>query len=406
MRILFVSPRQCWPANGGAKLREYHLAKALGRCASLHYVFFAAPQGAPPTRTELPFCEQIYAAPPLRPYSAGKLIRGLVGRAPLPVINYSSPQMAELLQHAAAPGGFDVIHLESIHLAGYQPMLQRLQPNARIVYDWHNIESGLLRQYAARGPSALRRTYSSLTVSKLAAVEDQALASSFGHLVCSERERQELLRRAPQARIQVIENGVDPAQFPERSVSPTRDRIVFVGLMNYHANVEAAVWFARRIWPAIRSRFPQLRLTLVGADPTPSVRDLARIEGVEVTGTVPEVAPYYAEAVAAVAPLLTGGGTRLKILEAMAAGVPVVSTAIGAEGLSVSPGQDILLAPQDGPGCAEAWAAALSPVVSDDGLRSRLSSSGLALVRSRYDWEALGRQLTETYLAWVAEPRT
>jgi glycosyltransferase involved in cell wall biosynthesis len=407
MRILFVSPRQCWPATGGAKLREFHLAKALGTRASLHYIFFAAPQGEPPSRSDLPFCESIAAAPPLRPYSAGKLLRGLLGRVPLSVLNYSSPEMTSLLSRAAAGASFDLIHLDSIHLAAYQPLLQRLQPQARIVYDWHNIESGILRQYAANAPSAARRIYSTLTIRKLAAVEDDALRTSFGHLVCSARERDELLRRAPSARIEVIENG---AVFsPSPASAPVRNRIVFVGLMNYHANVEAAQWFARSIWPAIRARFPHLRLTLVGADPAPQVRAFAALEGVEVTGTVPAIAPYYEDALAAVVPLLTGGGTRLKILEAMAAGVPVISTALGAEGLDVSPGENILIAPgtaahaQASP--AQVWSEALASIVPQNELWTRLAAAGKALVASRYDWDALGRKLFELYSAWIAPPR-
>jgi polysaccharide biosynthesis protein PslH len=138
---------------------------------------------------------------------------------------------------------------------------------------------------------------------------------------------------------------------------------------------------------------------LVGLDPTPVVRALHGSGNIEVTGTVPDVRPYYAEAVAALVPLRVGGGTRLKILEAMAAGVPVISTALGAEGLAVSPGRDLLIADRD-----EDWLAHLQTLVQNSGMRRELVAAGRALVCERYDWQVLGRTLYETYAEWLKTP--
>src|ERR1700722_11871862 len=359
MHILYVSPRQCWPAAGGAKLRDYHLAKALGARARLHYVYFSAPAGQPLGLAELPFCDAITAAPPIRSYTPGKIARGLLGRRPLSVLNYTSPEMAAILKKIAGAAAFDVLHLDCIHLSAYEPLLRSLLPKARVVYNWHNIESDILSQYAV-GASPARKLYSTLTARKMAALEFQILQSAFGHVVCSGRERDKLAALAPGARIEAIENGVDTSRFPAtpRAGAP-RNRIVFVGLMNYHANVDGAIWFTREVWPEIHRRFPSWRLTLVGAEPVAAVRELASQPGVEVTGTVPDVAPFYEKALAAIVPLRSGGGTRLKILEAMAAGTPVVSTPIGAEGLEISPGENILLAPAEGPGYKDRWMAHL-----------------------------------------------
>ena len=123
-------------------------------------------------------------------------------------------------------------------------------------------------------------------------------------------------------------------------------------MMDYNANVDAVTSFAQRIWPILRQRFPDLQLWIVGANPPPAVVQIGKLEGVTVTGTVPDVRPYYRDALAAIVPLRTGGGTRLKILEAMAAGVPVVSTPLGAEGLPVTPGKNILFADPDD---SETW---------------------------------------------------
>jgi glycosyltransferase involved in cell wall biosynthesis len=408
MQILFVSPRQCWPAVSGAKLREFHLCKALGGRVPLHYVFFSAPQGPPPAAADLPFCQAITAVPPVRPYSPGKLIRGVLGAAPVSVLNYTTPAMVDALRTIAPSAPFDLVHLDSIHLAAFEPLLRGLLPRARIVYDWHNIESDLLFQYVSHAPSRAKKLYSALTARKMAALELRTLHSAFGHIVCSARERAELAALAPAARIEVIENGVDASRFPAAPrPCASRNRIVFVGLLNNQANMKAVIWFTRNIWPAVRRRFPQWKLTLVGTDPAPSVFALAREPNVEVTGTVPDVAPYYEQAIAAVVPLLSGSGTRLKILEAMAAGVPVVSTPIGAEGLDVSEGNNILLAPGGGSGpdkqYLDQWIAALESLAPQGALWLNLANAGRTFVESRYNWDVIGAKLFDTYSRWLSE---
>jgi len=402
MHILFISPRQCWPAVSGAKLREYHLCKALGAGARVHYLFYTDPLRAAPTTTELPFCEAVTPVPPIRPYSKGHLLRGVTGPTPVSVLNYTTPDMEAAIRKIAGVGAFDLVHLDSIHLAAYEPLLRNLQPKARIVYDWHNIESDLLKQYASHGSGRARRFYSGLTARKMAALERRILHSAFGHIVCSLRERNELIELTPKARIEVIENGVDATRFsatPRPSAS--RNRLLFVGLMNNHANMAAVIWFTKRIWPGLREKFPQLRFTIVGTDPAPEVRALASEPGVEVTGTVPEVTPYYEEAMAAVVPLLAGSGTRLKILEAMAAGVPAVSTPIGAEGLDIAEGENILIVPGDVPGSQEKWVAAIEKLVPQDELWVKLAAAGRALVESRYGWDVIGKNVFEVYSRWV-----
>jgi glycosyltransferase involved in cell wall biosynthesis len=166
--------------------------------------------------------------------------------------------------------------------------------------------------------------------------------------------------------------------------------------MDYHPNVEAVTWFTRRIWPVVRQRFPDWRLTLVGTNPRPAVRELQNEPNVEVTGTVPDVRPYYQDAVASVVPLHTGGGTRLKILEAMAAGVPVVSTTLGAEGLTVTPGKNIDIVDDEA-----GWLPALEALSTQERLWRERTSEGLALVRECYDWRKLGERLFQEYSSWL-----
>jgi polysaccharide biosynthesis protein PslH len=396
MRILFLSPRQCWPPFTGAKLREYHLAKALGRRAELTLVFFAQAEGPGQGTAELPFCRTILPVTPPRLYTAGKIVRGLWSRWPLPVINYFSAEMAGALEAVLDREEFDLVHLDSLHMGAYIPLLER-RSRAPVVFDWHNIESEAMRRYSMAAASAARKTYAALTARRLAAFEDYALRKALGHAVCSARERDQLCRLRPSARIAVIENGVDAGAFREAALpSEQRRRLLFVGSMNYHPNVDAAVSFTRALWPSLRAQFPEWRLTVVGSNPAPAVLALRDEPGVEVTGAVDDVRPYYREAVAAIVPLRSGGGTRLKILEAMAAGTPVVSTPLGAEGLMVSPGENILIAES----LAE-WQRQLAALAPQGELWRRISCAGRGLAQSRYDWADIGESLYQTYSCWL-----
>ena len=370
--------------------------RALALRGDVTYVYFVDPADAPLTKADLPFCREVVGIPKPDSYGAAKLIQGVIGRWPLPILNYTSPEMSAAVERLAGAGRFDLIHLDSIHMIRYG-QLPALQ-GARIVYNWHNIESEAMRRFGATVPSLPRRWYAGQTAAKLAALEQGMLRDAFGHVVCSARERDQLHKSAPAARIQVVENGVDTQYFAAAGESAqVTQQIVFVGTMDYYPNVEAATSFANNIWPQVRERFPQMRLMIVGANPTPAVSALGALAGVTVTGTVPDVRPYYRDALAAIVPLRTGGGTRLKILEAMAAGVPVVSTVLGAEGLAVTPGSDILIADADN---AQEWIDHLNALAQTTARQSQIAEA-LDLVRTRYDWEIVGQTLNDTYAAWL-----
>jgi glycosyltransferase involved in cell wall biosynthesis len=172
-----------------------------------------------------------------------------------------------------------------------------------------------------------------------------------------------------------------------------RFRVIFAGAMDYHANIEAVTGFADEVWPKLRVSAPQLRFTIVGRNPAPAVQALAGREGIEVTGMVPDVLPYYGEAVVAVMPLRVGGGTRIKILEAMAAGVPVVSTAIGAEGLAALPGKHYLLADSSGE-----MGMAIEELLANPARRTQMAEAARDFV-GRHDWAVLGERLAQELLA-------
>lgn len=362
------------------------------------YIFLVRPHDQALHDTELSFCRRAIPIRAPRAYTPWKLSRGVWGPWPVTVANYTSPELIRAARELLRKERYDLVHVDGIHLAGCEIALRPELDSIPVFYDWHNIESELMENYSRQTISLVKRYYAALTARRLFAAEARILQTASGHVVCSERERAILQRREPGARVAVIENGVDKPAFDAamKSSDPARERIVFVGSFNYHANIEGVLWFAQSIWPAIRQRFPETKLTLVGSDPSPAVLALRDQPGIEVTGTVPDVRPYYGGAFAAVVPLLSGGGTRLKILEAMAAGVPVISTPKGAEGLLVSAGQNLLIAD-----AAPQWVAALDRLRNQKE-RAQIVAAARECVTA-YDWENLGRKLFDTYRRWIGE---
>jgi sugar transferase (PEP-CTERM/EpsH1 system associated) len=389
MRVLQLAPRVCWPLDTGAKLRNYHLARVLSRDARVTLLAFGDSSSA-----ELrDVYTEIVTVPRGNGYSLGKLLRGAVGRTPLPLLNYTSQEMTDAVARLLAEDEFDVVQVESIHLMSYLRTIRARTKRGLVICDWHNIESELMQRYSEQEKSAPRRAYAGRTARLMKDSEQRALSEFDAHIAVSERDAKALRSVNSSANVFVIENGVDSSYYAtDGSQSNARKRIVFVGSMDYHANVEGVLRFARSVWPAVHQQKPELVFTIVGKDPASAVRELSSIKGIEVTGSVADVRPYYREAVVAIVPLNVGGGSRLKILEAMAASVPVVSTRLGAEGLHVRDGENILIA--DG---EDRLTKALIDLVNDENLRGQLVSGGHSLVAERYDWARLGAKLSECY---------
>jgi polysaccharide biosynthesis protein PslH len=407
MRILYFSPRKCWPINSGARLRDYYLASRLAKRAHVTYLAVCYPEQEHPQPTELSAPETVFEdiriLEEARRFTPAKLIRGLVGPTPVTVLNWTNPAVYPVLAELGRQKKFDTIQVEGVHLVKYLPMLREYFGNPPIVCDWHDILSEQMERYG-EGKILPRKRYAHRTAELLKRAEAEMLRGCDAHAVVSDRDRVRLRSLVPDLSMSVpmsiVENGVDVEYFASvrRGGEAARSRVLFVGAMDYYANSEAAVRFATEEWPVLRERFEDLTFTIVGRKPTAEVSQLASKEmRIEVTGTVPDVRPYYQEACAVVVPLRAGSGTRLKILEAMAAGVPVISTSIGAEGLDAIDGADILIAntPQE-------TVDAITRLRTQPELRQTIIERGLSLVTRQYDWEILGERLFGIHQAALA----
>lgn len=394
-RVLFFSQNAGWPADTGARLRNFHLARSLSGFADVTWLGFSEHKQQSNDNVIGEICQHVVNVPQPRRYTTGKLLRGFTGRTPLTILNYATSEMTERLSQLFTEHEFDIVQMGSIVLYSYLSVIASAPVRPKLICDWHNIESEVLHRYSARTANPARRWYAQITASRVQAHEKALLRHGDAHLVVSERDRDRLLAMSPQAHVHVIENGVDTGKFAcqpaTENLSGRSHRVLFVGSMDYHANIDAVLWFAREIWPAIQQIKPELIFTITGRRPAAEVLALAKLPGIEVTGTVDDVLPYYREAIASVVPLRVGGGSRLKILEAMAAGVPVVSTTLGAEGLDVSDGVHLCLA--DTP---QTTRQALVNLFTDESYRQDLVKQARQLALTQYDWSIIGQKLQRT----------
>ena len=282
--------------------------------------------------------------------------------------------------------GYDAIHCSHPHMAQYSSD----DGSILKVVDMHNVESEILNRYADKAWDPLRKSYARLTAAKLEKYETECACKFDLCTAVSKRDAEFFSKRG--ANVAVIENGVDTDYFPFKPNTPDEPTLTFTGWMKYHANDEAASFFCSQVFPLIQKNIPEVRFTIVGKDPSKEVLRCADRAGVEVTGFVPDVRPYLYGSSVFVVPLLVGGGTRLKILEAMSAGVPVVSTSVGCEGLDVEQGRHLLVA--DSP---EEFAQKTLSLMKDKTIRERIAGEARALVEEKYGWNIIGRKLIDTY---------
>jgi polysaccharide biosynthesis protein PslH len=393
--------------NTGARLRNYQLARWLAPRSAVTIVEMRGAgerKNISPADPDLPTVVTLDKG---RPYTPSKILRGLAGPIPITVLNCWSLRSASQLAEVLRSQQFDTVQIGGVHLMEYLPIIQGAPGPLGIVVDWHNIESELMWRYSKTTGNLLKRAVANRTAKLIERAEDRLLDTCATHTVTSERERQKLLARRPDANIQVIPNGVDAGYYSAKKIAEafhhsglqtSKPTILFVGSMDYHANIDAVTWFSRTAWPDIARSHPEMELMIVGRNPAPEVRALAS-DRIHVTGTVDDVRPFYSSAVAAVVPLRSGSGTRIKILEAMAAGVPVVSTRLGAEGIDVEHDIHILLA-DSGPEIA----SAVHSVASCAETRTRLLQAARSLVCRAYDWSIIGKRLYGIH-AELAESR-
>lgn len=402
MHILMVSPYIPSPTSGN-RSRSYYLLKMLARQHTVALLAIddgvtpAAPSSLAPLE-DFTAQIQIVPFPATSPKRVRQVLNTLSGKSTC-LSQHVTAGMQEALNALLARERYDAIVFECALASNYT-----LPAQIKIILDQHNIEYEVLYRTYLHEPLSLRKWYNWRESRLVKQAEIRLCQRADAVVMTSERELAAMQQLLPGQTIAVVPNGVDIDYFNgDASAQEQEHALVFTGSMEYYPNIEAVLFFARTCWPRIRAALPDATWQIVGKNPRPEVQKLARLPGVTVTGSVADVRPYFTRAAVAVVPLLVGGGTRLKILEAMAMRTPVVATSLGCEGLAVEHGTHLLVA--DGP---EAFAHSVIELLTHPERRQALIAAGRALVEAEYGWEACGRRLQrvveEVTLAGAALP--
>ena len=373
MRSVVVAKFVPWPPHSGDKTRTLRIVRALREQGEVTLCAFAGPDEDPAALV----AEGIdVRSVPLRRRPVD-VLRGLLAGRSLTSARFFDPNLAALVTEATTPKP-DVLVVEHVQLL---PYARGVRAGVRVL-DMHNIESSLTARMAAAASGA-RRLLFAAEARALRAAERRATDLDVVAVV-SEVDRTSLTELVAHPRVVVVPNAWDEPH----PLSPADDPVVsFVALLSWAPNAQAAAWFCREVWPAVVAALPEARLQLVGRNPTEEVQALAG-PTVVVTGTVPDLDPWYARTRLSVAPLLAGGGSRLKILESLAAARPVVATSIGAEGLEDLIGRGVVVA--DDPA---RMAAVLVDMLGDAAGSAELGRQGADAVAADHSWAAAVRPL-------------
>jgi polysaccharide biosynthesis protein PslH len=399
MRVLWVKAGKLLPVDTGGRIRSYHLLRQLRPRHDLTLLSYYGGRPDPEydraLAVELPGAVTVATgAPgemPLR--QALDYLRRLPSAAPYAVTKFTSPRVRRLVTRWLGERRFDVAVCDFLSASLNFPA--RLDTPS--VLFQHNVESVLWDRQARVEPNPIKRLAFRIEARRMHRYEAATVRRFHQVIAVSDRDCRSMRRMTDPERITVVPTGVDLQQYRAAAGPPaTRPLVMFLGSMDWEANVDAVDHFCRDIWPHVRTEVPGARFRIVGRNPHLRVQRLAG-ESVEVTGRVPAVTDHLREAAVFVVPLRVGGGTRLKIFEAMAMGKAVVSTTIGAEGLDVEAGRDLILADD-----APAFAAATVRLLRDVELRRRFEAAAAA-VAARYDWSVVVERFDEVLARAAAD---
>jgi sugar transferase (PEP-CTERM/EpsH1 system associated) len=382
MRLIWVKVGGLWPVNTGGRIRSFHMLRELSRRHHVTLLTTHAPSEDPGAlEAALPQCEVVSVPWALAKRGSARFALALVGSwlSSLPVDLYKArvPALGRELARRLEGGGVDLVVADFLLAA---PTVTRAATPPTVLFA-HNVEHVIWQRMREVERRAWRRALLALESRKMRRYEALACARARLTIAVSDADRRLLAAVAPSARVSAVPTGVDVDYFAPDGVAEVPGRLVFTGSMDWYPNEDGIVHFIEAVLPRVRREVPAATLTVVGRNPSPRLRAAAEAAGVHVTGLVDDVRPHMAEAAVYVVPLRIGGGTRLKIFEALAMAKAVVSTAIGAEGLPLTPGRDFLQA--DDP---IAFARAVTSLLRDPARRRAVGSAGRRLVEERYSW--------------------
>ena len=391
MRLLFLTPQLPHPPKQGTAIRNWGLIKSLSARHEITLLSFDDTNNISDKLRAT--CKEIHTIPLPQRTTLNRL-RDLI-ISPLPDLAHrlASKEFGDKLQSLIINHKFDALFIEGLELAPYLITNYQLPTT---IFDAHNAETVLQKRAYENDIRNIKRLpvalYSLIQTHRLANFEAR-VCRAVTHVTCVSQEDAEALRAlVPSLNPTVVPNGIFLSDYSLTPQPPLLTlglasgegakgvRLIFTGKMDYRPNIDAVIWFANEIFPKIKSEIPETQFVIVGQKPTQAVKSLESINGIKVTGAVDDIRPHIGGATVYVAPLRMGGGTRFKLLEAMALKKPIISTPIGAEGFAIQNGREMLLAD-----AADSFAQAVITLLHDESKRRALSEAGYEFVK-RYDW--------------------
>jgi len=398
MRILWIKANKILPVHSGGDIRSFNILRHL---SSRNEVVFCSYYDGPPDDHYAEELRQFL--PNAVAISTGRRKPGVVSRTvaycaalhrsePFAISRFSSRSVKDWISKRCCETEPDVIVCDFLNAAINIPR-SRVIP---AVLFQHNVESELWKRRALLESHPFRRFFYRIEYSKMAAYERRTLAA-FEHIIAvSEHDKQLMSEWLNPSRITVVPTGVDLREYTPSTRDPQTRSVVFVGAMDWEPNIDAVEFFATKIWPAVVAEIPTALFRIVGRNPAPRVAKL-KSNSIEVTGRVSSTAEYLQNASIVVVPLRIGGGTRLKIYEAMACAKAIVSTSVGAEGLAVESGRNIVIA--DTP---DIFAKAVIRLLQSPAIREKIASAAVELARS-FDWSVVASKFERSLEQTVKE---
>jgi polysaccharide biosynthesis protein PslH len=411
MRVLWVSHLVPYPPKSGVLLRSYHLVRELSRHADVDVIGFIqtawldrcfpgqdrAAALADSLAALREFCTPRAFLPiPSEEQWAGKprlALASLLGANAAVRWLRSAPMQDELSALAAAER-YDVVHFDTVSLAQYRPVLRGVPASL----GHHNIESHMLLRRAEHEPVALKRWLFRREGERLLDYERSVIPWFDIHVTCSAVDSDRLTEIAPHPNVVSVPNGVDVEYFRPEATPPIDNTFVFVGTMDWYPNVDAMRFFVHEVWPSLKTCLPDATMGVVGGNPPAWLREAATADpSLRVYGFVDDVRPYLAGAKVYVCPIRDGGGTKLKMLDALAMGKAIVAHPLAAEGLDVVAGEHVVYA-----STAQDYLDALPSLLADEARLAALGRAGRELVVARYAFGMLGRELASHFAGIAA----
>lgn len=400
MNLLWISQNIPYPPKTGVLQRNYNLLREAARVADI-FLLAVFKRDILPGKYDLEealyelgkFCHYIEIVDlPIESSHAilyWKALSSLFTKDPLSVNWVKSSGMSQQLQMLLGKTEFDLIHFDTISLAAYRHDIGQIPT----ILNHHNIESHLLKRRTLFEKNPLKRLYYALEGAKLERYEKTACAEFDTNFTVSELDKQRLLELVPAAQVEVIANGVDVEYFKPGSEAVIPGNLLMASGMNWFPNRDAVLYMCEEIWPLLRTRLPELSWTVVGASPPQQLLDVAAHDKrISVTGFVNDVRPYFSQAEIYLCPMRDGGGTRVKILDALAMGKAIIATTMGCEGIDVTPDKNVLIAntPQE-------FLKQIQRLHGNAALRQNLGHEARRLAVDEYSWPVIGSNLSTVY---------